>query len=103
MAEFKLDPRVINGKKLCFSFKLTSPQLFRKTRIEFAIHFMKSNGKTSKKIFKISEADYQINEKEISKTYSFKAISTRKYYLGKHQLEIIVNGQSKGCRDFQLS
>lgn len=102
VTEFTLEPQVIIGGKLHFSFKLSSPHLFGKTRIEYAIHFMKSNGKTNKKIFKISEADYPVNEKEISKNYSFKNITTRKYYLGKHQLEVIINGQSKACRDFLL-
>ena len=63
-----------------------------KIRIEYGIDFMKKNGKISRKLFKISESDYSLQKKEITKRHSFRKISTRKYYPGIHGLAVIVNG-----------
>lgn len=75
-----------------FSFSLSSDSSLGKLRVEFAIYFLRQNNKLNKKVFKISEGDYKQNLKEFTKKYSFKRITTRKYYEGTHQIEIIVNG-----------
>jgi len=63
---------------------------------------MKNNGKQARKIFKISESDFSTQKKNVKKQHSFKKISTRKYYPGKHGLAIIVNGQEMGLNSFIL-
>lgn len=98
-----LDPQVIQGCKLNFEFELeTSSKHLGKLRVEFIIDFMKANGKTAGKIFKICEGEYLTNRKLIIKYFSFKPISTRKYYLGKHQLSIVVNGCVIISKEFKL-
>ena len=101
---FKLQPKVATGDKLSFSFTLNSKKkCLGKCRIEFAIDFVKANGRLSRKVFKISEADYTEKVKLVTKYYSFKKISTRKYYAGEHQLTIIVNGVEQITGSFTLS
>lgn len=101
---FKLQESVNMGENLAFSFILQTQQgNLGKLRIEYAIDFMKSNGKRSRKLFKISEADYSAPKKAITKQYSFKNISTRKYYIGIHGLAIIVNGQELADDHFVLN
>lgn len=91
--DFKLQSEVKMENTLEYSFVLTSQQgKLGKLRIEYAIDFMKSNGKQSRKMFKISESDYAEQIKVITKRHSFKSISTRKHYAGAHGLAIIVNG-----------
>lgn len=75
-----------------FSFLLLSPEKLGKLRIEFAIDFLRQNKKYNTKVFKISESDVKEKSKKVSKNYSFKAISTRKYYKGMHKIHIIING-----------
>ncbi len=100
---FKLQKNVTAGNKLDFSFTLNSKKKsLGRCRIEFAIDFVKANGSLSRKVFKISEADYAEKEKKVTKYYSFKKISTRKYYAGKHQLTIIVNGVDQIKKPFEL-
>lgn len=102
-SEITCDNQVKIGDSLTFSAQLNTPEIaLGKCRIEFAINFMKANGKQNTKVFKISESDIQTQQKSIQKTFSFKAISTRKYYLGKHDLSIIVNGVTLQCCPFQL-
>ena len=54
-------------------------------------------------LFKISESDIQDTHKHIQKYFSFKPISTRKYYAGKHQLSLIINGQVCASKPFMLN
>ena len=98
-----LDLKVKKNDKLSFSFTVKSKKgKLNKLRLEYAIHFMKSNKKQAKKVFKISEGCYDESEKNISRYFSFKPISTRKYYLGEHALSIIINGVEMGKEKFSL-
>lgn len=90
------------GENLNFSFVLASPENLGKIRIEYALDFVRLNKKSSKKVFKIAEGIYTQKSKNIKKQYSFKPISTRKYYPGIHQISIIVNGVTLETKEFTL-
>lgn len=91
------------GDTLTFSFKLQNERgHLGKIRIEFAIDFIKANGMTSSKVFKIAEADISSATKQIQKHFSFEPRTTRKYYPGTHQLAIILNGEVKATQAFEL-
>ena len=101
--QFQLQSEVCLGEKLHFSFvPQTKNHKLGKCRIEFAIDFVKANGRRRKKVFKIAEGDYEQPEKNVEKYFSFKKISTRKYYPGEHSLSIIINGISKAEKTFFL-
>ena len=102
ISEYKVQPVVTLDDKLNFSFLLSSGDSLGKCRIEFAIDFVKANGMLKRKVFKISEANYADSEKQVSKYFSFKKISTRKYYIGKHQITVIVNGVDFATKVFKL-
>ncbi|RLA82214.1 MAG: DNA alkylation repair protein [Epsilonproteobacteria bacterium] len=90
--DFVLSKKLKMGENLTFSFMLKSSESLGKLRIEYSIEFLRLNNKYAKKVFKISEGIYDKESKSISKYYSFKPISTRKYYKGIHKLSIIING-----------
>ena len=91
------------GGALEFSFVLkTLKGRIGKLRIEYGIDFMKSNGRLSRTIFKISEADFQLSEKQVVRRHPFKPISTRKYYAGTHGVAIILNGEEVANGAFEL-
>ena len=101
---FKVDSTVKRGDKLCFEFAIRTQQLsLGSLRIEVIIDFMKSNGSNAGKIFKISEGEFREASKEVYKCFSFKPISTRKYYPGTHQLTIVINGKKMASKSFQLT
>lgn len=86
-----------------FSFTLRSVRPpFGKLRVEYAMDFMKKNGKPSRKLFKLSEAEHGGNKKSYCKSYSFQKISTRQYYTGAHGLAILVNGFELANATFEL-
>ena len=91
--DFLITKEVEFEKELVFSFMINAKEDFGKLRIEYALHFVRQNSKYSKKVFKISEGFYNKRSKKIQKSYSFKPISTRRYYNGLHKIEIIINGE----------
>lgn len=86
------------GERIEFSFQLTSSSIKpQKLVIDYLIHFMKANNKTSAKVFKLKT--FEILSKEnllISKSHHIKKITTREYYPGRHLLELQVNGKVVG-------
>jgi 3-methyladenine DNA glycosylase AlkC len=100
---FEADTQTSMGDKLSFAFELhTKQQTLGKLRLEFVISFMKANGKQADKIFKISEGEYDQATKHINRFFSFKPISTRKYYPGEHRLSIVINGNCIASHTFRL-
>jgi 3-methyladenine DNA glycosylase AlkC len=63
--------------------------------IDFKIHFRKSNGTTSPKVFKLKAVDLAPRARiRLGKTVSFREMTTRKHYPGTHRVEILVNGRA---------
>jgi len=90
------------GESLEFSFVLNNSTK-AKNRLEYAIYFLRKNGKYSKKVFKISEKEYLANTiSKIEKRHSFRIISSRKYYAGMHELSVIINGVERTKCKFYL-
>ena len=82
------------GNELTFQLTLKS---HAKTKqdfvIDFAIHFVKANGSSKAKVFKLKNVSLEpLSSTKLSKSFSFKKITTRKYYSGEHKLEILLNG-----------
>ena len=99
LENFTCSDIVKEGEELFFSFVIVTKEKMDKLRIEYKIDFLRANGNHNSKVFKISEVDDFIGTKNINKKYSFKVISTRRYYLGEHRLSIIINGVVlKECR-----
>ncbi len=61
--------------------------------VDLRIHFIKANGSTSPKVFKLKEVTCEPHEALIlSKTISFQVMTTRRPFPGDHRLELLVNG-----------
>lgn len=72
--------------------------------IDYVIHHQKKTGKTTPKVFKWKKTTLQANKSlSVSKKHPFKNITTRVYYDGLHEVEIIINGQSVAKKSFFLS
>ena len=97
-------PLVRVGEYMEFEFELiNNNESDSKIRLEYAIYFLKANGTWSKKVFKISEKNYPANSNTIvNKKQSFKPITTRRYYEGKHEVSVIINGVEFQKLAFQI-
>ncbi|WP_127579834.1 DNA alkylation repair protein [Paenibacillus koleovorans] len=89
------------GEEVVFSFVLSSsdPCTFR---LQFGIDYVKANGKTSQKLFHLSEKKQFSGNETISRKLSFRDLTTRKHYPGKHRLAILVNGAEVAEVSFEV-
>lgn len=105
LQNFKLENHnVKEGSEIQFSFTIqNNDSITHELRLEYAMYYKRQSATLSKKVFKISEKILQPNESlSVVKKQSFKPITTRKYYLGTHQIGIIINGIEKGVLEFEL-
>lgn len=105
LSDFKIETPAVNiGDQLSFTFSLLNNNDEDKmVRLEYGLYYMKKNGSLSRKVFKISERAVEANKKySIQRKQSFKLITTRKFYIGTHQLSIIINGREKALKAFEL-
>ncbi len=100
-----LTPQVELGSALAFEVLLESTvDSEQNLIIDYAIHHRKANGKTSAKVFKWKTVCLKPRGTlEAKRTHKIKQITTRTYYKGLHYLELLVNGESLGLIDFDLS
>lgn len=103
ISSFKIEtPAVKMGENLVFSFLVTNQGRKKQTvRLEYGLYFRKANGQLTRKVFKISEKIYEPGiHVAVTRKQSFRKITTRVFYPGKHNLSVIVNGEEKGVKSF---
>ena len=97
-------PSLAIGQDQFFSFKLFVNEKQKcKVRLEYAVFYVKSNGKLSKKIFQISENSVEPGDYFFKRKQTFEDMSTRKHYPGTHAIAIIVNGEEKTRGTFEVT
>ncbi|MDX2195590.1 MAG: DNA alkylation repair protein [Cytophagales bacterium] len=101
----KTDNQVANGGYLNFEFVLKSQSSHTQTlTIDYAIHYLKANGSNSAKVFKLKKIELLPHQSlSIHKKHSFKPVTTRVYYPGKHYISLIINGKDFEKHDFMLT
>lgn len=96
---------VILGETLGFTVLITSnSQEKQQVVLDYAVHFMRANGKANAKVFKWKNLTLKPGQTaEIKKSHTFKLVTTRRHYPGKHRVSILINGRPKAGEDFTLS
>lgn len=108
--KLELDPldleehKIKLGDSLVFETRIHSTaKTTQRLAIDFAIHHRKANGGLTAKVFKWKETDLKAGESlAINKKHAIRKITTRKYYSGDHQLDLIVNGKTLASLPFHL-
>ncbi len=97
LSDFTVDnltPKI--GEKVNLAFKLyLKDKMPEKVRLEYKVHYVKANGKTSPKVFQIKEAIFQPGVTTVNFKQHFQNLTIRKHYVGSHKIELIVNGVVK--------
>lgn len=102
---FQLKPSTVKmGQRLEFRFQVRSKAKRRqKLVIDYVIHFVKANGTTSPKVFKMKTVELEAGAVlDVIKLHHIKPITTRVYYPGRHALEVQINGVSMGKTPWTL-
>jgi 3-methyladenine DNA glycosylase AlkC len=105
ISNLKISPANVKmGGDMTFSFEITSKsKRAQNLVIDYVIHHVKANGRRTPKVFKLTHKEMDAGALlQISKRHSFRPISTRVYYAGKHRLEIQVNGVLLAGMEFGL-
>jgi 3-methyladenine DNA glycosylase AlkC len=101
----KLAPRRIKlGDSLRFSFAIASTaKKAQDLLIDYAVHYVKANGATRPKVFKLRKLALSPGERlELGDTLSFKDLTTRRHYPGRHRLDLLINGIPHPLGEFDV-
>lgn len=98
-------PKVNLGSDMAFTVELNSnSQTSQKIVIDDILHFQKTNGTLSPKVFKWKQLNLQPSEEIIlERRHAIRSITTRKYYSGEHALYLRINGTKFGRELFDLA
>lgn len=102
ITNFRYDKKVKVDEHLTFSFDIYSDETIGNARVEYAIYYLKANNIHTKKVFMISQNEIKSLSKKFVKKQSFKNMTTRKHYLGKHFIAILINGEEILKEEFEL-
>lgn len=99
-----INDKLVLGDVLQFNFSLTSGEpVEHKLVVDYAVHYVKSSGAVSGKVFKLKELVILPGQTVlISKKQLIQDFTTRKHHAGTHKLEILVNGAILGNTSFDL-
>lgn len=106
LSDLSVTPQTISmGDEVKFSFNITSLTDQAQTLlIDYVVHHLRANGQQTPKVFKLTKITLTAREtRHFSKKHSFRAITTRKYYPGRHTIEIQINGINMGRKDFLIT
>ncbi len=99
------NPKIVKfGGNLTVEFELqNNARKKQKLLIDLRVHYVKANGETKPKVFKLKTLELGAGEMvDVSKKISFKPMSTRKHYPGMHNVELLLNGDVYPLTDFKV-
>lgn len=92
------------GDELVFSFQvINEKKRAAELRVEFAVDYVKSTGKLSRKIFHVTKIKLENTPLRLTRKLKLTDYTTRKHYPGVHHIHILVNGEVKASDSFKLS
>ncbi len=102
---FSLAPAKVKlGGRLTMSVALKSTaRSAQRLVVDYAIHYVKKSGATSAKVFKWKELDLAAGESvTLAKSQRFQDFTTREHHAGRHEVELMVNGEVLARGAFDL-
>ncbi|MDB6002333.1 MAG: alkylation repair protein [Rhizobacter sp.] len=105
LSGFAIDPPAIRlGDAITLSFKLASmAKQSQRLVIDYAVHYVKKSGETSAKVFKLKTLTLDAGASvALSRQQSIRNFSTRVHYAGKHEVDLLVNGEIMASAVFDL-
>jgi 3-methyladenine DNA glycosylase AlkC len=105
IVDVKVEPPVIGlGEKITLSFAIRSTvESSQRLVIDYAIDYVKANGSTSAKVFKLKALTLPGNASEaVSRGQHIKELTTRRHYAGRHAVHVMVNGERLASTAFEI-
>jgi len=100
--KFRFSKQLRIGDSLDFSFAfINGERKPARFRLEYAIDYLTGSGKISTKIFKLAESVFPPGAPvSFSRSRSFRNLSTRTHFTGRHRLSILANGKNIAAAEF---
>lgn len=105
-AELSLSPRRIAlGQAVMLQAQLTSTSRApQELVVDYVVHHVKANGETSPKVFKGWRLTLEPGEtRTLTRKHNVKPITTRRYYAGRHEIALQINGKDVARDAFTLT
>jgi len=98
-------PHATAGGKFTVAFDVTNrTDHLQRVMVDFAVHYIKANGRTRAKVFKLKALDLSAHETQsVRKQISLAEMTTRKHYPGLHKVDAILNGHARPLGSFHLT
>ncbi|CAA9551703.1 MAG: DNA alkylation repair enzyme [uncultured Thermomicrobiales bacterium] len=93
------------GDRITLSFRLTSTSATaQRLVVDYIVHYVKKSGATTAKVFKLRELTLGPGESVVlTRSQEMRDFTTRVHYPGRHEVEIVVNGERLAKTFFDLS
>jgi len=104
--EFSLHPRKITlGEKLALSLTIESTaSKGQRLVVDYLVHYIKKSSEASAKVFKWKELTLDALESvQLKRSQTVRDFTTRVHYAGRHEVEILINGEKLAKDFFDLS
>jgi 3-methyladenine DNA glycosylase AlkC len=101
----RIDPLAVHlGDAITLSFRLKSTsKASQRLIIDYAIHYIKKSGGSSAKVFKLKALTLDAGVAvPIRCVQTIRNFTTRVHYAGRHQVDVIINGETLARRSFDL-
>ena len=101
----RIEPRRVKlGGRVVVRFGLRSASQRRQDLlVDLTVHFVKSNGRSAPKVFKLKRLTLQAGgTAELAGKVSLAPMTTRQHYAGQHRVEVIVNGVAYPVGEFAV-
>ncbi len=97
--------RAVVGGTLAVAFDVTNnTALPQRVLVDFAIRYVKANGQSRAKVFKLKTLDLAAHATQrVGKNISLAEMTTRKHYPGLHRVDAILNGRAQALGCFELA
>ena len=103
--DIQVNPPVIGlGEKITLSFAVRSTvEASQRLVIDYAIDYVKANGSTSAKVFKLKTLTLPGKATEsIARGQHIKELTTRRHYAGRHAVHVLINGERLASSAFEI-
>lgn len=100
-----LNQRARIGERLTLEFKVLNKSAdAQAVLVDFCIHYVKANGSTRAKVFKLKTCELSPLETFcFKKSISLAPMTTRQHYPGLHRVEVLLNGVAHPLGEFLLA
>ncbi len=104
--KFAVEPAVIRlGERIAITAKIASDATANQPLVvDYRVHYARAGGKTAAKVFKWKTFDLAAGDTVALRiSQVIRDFSTRRHYPGRHDVDLIVNGQTMATSGFELS